>query len=232
MANIMITGIGSGLGKALTQFYLERGNRVLALGHHRPGELSRHAGLDFLYCDLHRLERIETTVKELVSTTERLDLVILNAGILWQIQDMADTPLHEIESVMCINVWANKVLLDALIASRIPVEQIVGISSGAAINCNRGWNAYSLSKAALNTLLKLYAREMEGTHITALAPGIIWTPMLEKVIDETDKIKFPSIQRIEEATKMSPEEAARLLDATFPKLKQYESGVFLDVRNL
>ncbi len=232
MANILITGIGSGLGKALAQFYLDQGDRVLALGRRLPPDLSHHPGLDFMPCDLRRLESIETSVRELISPVERLDLVILNAGVLGQIRDMRDTPLYEMEAVMTVNVWANKILLDALIASEVEVEQIVGISSGAAVNCNRGWNAYSLSKAALNTLLKLYAREMENTHVTSLAPGIIWTPMLQQVIDESDKTRYPSIRRIEEAPKMPPEEAARLLAATFPRLKQYGSGEFLDVRTL
>ena len=232
MENILITGIGSGLGKALANLYLERGTRVLALGRHLPTEFANHDNLHFLSCDLRQLEHIEGKVKDLVSATGQIDLVILNAGILGKIKDMSDTPLFEIESVMTVNVWANKILLDALIESGTAIGQIVGISSGAAVNCNRGWNAYSFSKSALNALLKLYAREMEGTHITSLAPGIIWTPMLQKVLDETDKIKYPSVQRIEEARKLSPEEAARLLDATFAKLKQYESGSFLDVRTL
>ncbi len=54
----------------------------------------------------------------------------------------------------------------------------------------------------------------------------------DKTIDETDKDEYPSVHRIEDARKMSPKEAASLLDASFSKLMRYESGSFLDVRNL
>lgn len=232
MEKILITGIGSGLGLALAEHYLKQGAEVFALGRHRPDVLRNHGNLHFIFCDLQRLETIDATLRNLLSGTETLDRVILNAGVLGQIKDMTETPLYEIETVMTINVWANKVLLDTFIDLDLDINQIVGISSGAAVNCNRGWNAYSLSKGALNNLLKLYAREMESTHLTALAPGIIWTPMLAKVIATTDKEKYPSVLRIEKAEKLSPQEAAHLLASTFPQLKKFESGAFVDLRNL
>ncbi len=232
MANLLITGIGSGLGKALAAHYLNQGDRVFALSRHLPDDLAGQAQLHFQPCDLQQLEAIDPAVRKLLDGVERLDLVILNAGVLGAIKDMTETPLYEIDQVMTVNVWANKVLLDTLIDLGLAVDQVVGISSGAAVNCNRGWNAYSLSKASLNVLLKLYAREMDNTHLTALAPGIIWTPMLAKVVETVDTEKYPSVRRIQQVEKMSPEEAARLLAATFPRLREYESGSFLDVRTL
>ena len=226
---LFITGIGSGLGKALAEEALKRGYEVYALSRRLPGDLS--GKVRFKGCDLLELERIHPAVVELLSGADSLDLVILNAGVLGRFGDMHEVPLYEIEKVMDINVWANKVIIDALIDLNIPIRQIVGISSGAAVNCNRGWNAYSISKAALNCLLKLYAREMEKTHITALAPGLVLTPMLEEVMRQ-DERKFPSIKRIKESPKRTPEEAAKLLFDTFPRLLEFESGSFVDVRKI
>ena len=48
---------------------------------------------------------------------------------------------------MELNVWANKELIDTL-ALHAKVKQIVGISSGAAINGSKGWGSYSLSKSS------------------------------------------------------------------------------------
>ncbi len=232
MANLLITGVGSGLGEALARRYLDKGDHVFALGRHLPETLEGHPRLHFQRCDLRRLEAVDPAARKLLGGVDRLDLVVLNAGILRAIRDMTETPLYEIDEAMAVNVWANKVLIDTLIDLQLDIAQIVGISSGAAVNCNRGWNAYSLSKAALNALLKLYAREMLGTHITALAPGIIHTPMLEQVVRTTDTDKYPSVKRIQETEKMTPDQAAHLLEETFPRLRAYESGAFLDVRNL
>ena len=76
---------------------------------------------------------------------------------------------------MKINVWSNKVICDWLLKSIPEIYQIVFMSSGAAVNGNRGWGSYSLSKATLNMLAKLYAAEAKQTHFSALAPGLVDT---------------------------------------------------------
>ena len=102
------------------------------------------------------------------------DIVILNAGILGEIRILNHTNLTEIKDVMELNVWANKEIIDA-ISSYASAKQIIGISSGAAVNGTKGWGAYSLSKSTLNMLLKVYANELPQIHFSALAPGIIKT---------------------------------------------------------
>ena len=132
---------------------------------------------------------------------------------------------------MDVNVWANKELIDTLNAHS-QVKQIVGISSGAAVNGSKGWGTYSLSKAGLNMLLKVYAKELPEIHFTALAPGVIDTPMVQYIIDEVDDEIYPSAKRLKEGHIQTPQEAAQHLIKTFPKLLEYESGSFLDVRTM
>jgi len=112
------------------------------------------------------------------------------------------------------------------------VKQIIGISSGAAINGSKGWGAYSLSKAGLNMLLSVYAKELPEIHFTALAPGVIHTPMVQYVIDEVNDEIYPSAKQLKEGDIQTPQKAAKHLIATFPKLLAYESGSFLDVRTM
>lgn len=225
---LFITGVGSGLGKALAEEGLRRGYEVYALGRLLPEELK---GVRFEVCDLLELDGVQGAVTRLLSGVDSLDLVILNAGVLGRFGDVHEVPLHEMKRVMDVNLWANKLIMDTLIDLRIRVRQVVGISSGAALSCERGWNAYSISKATFNCLLKLYAREMEGTHIIALAPGLVLTPMLEEVMRQ-DEERFPSVKRIKESPKRTPEEASKLLFDLFPRLIQFESGSFLDVRRI
>ncbi len=224
-----ITGIGSGLGKALVSEAIERGYEVYALSRRLPEEL--RGKVNFVRCDLEELENVKTAVYSLLGNLNRIDIVILNAGILGKFGDMRDVSLQEMNRVMNVNLWANKLILDSLMELGVEINQIVGISSGAAVNCNRGWNAYSISKASFNCLLKLYSREMDKTHITALAPGLVLTPMLEEVMAQDDTL-YTSIKRIRESSKRTPEEAARLLFDIFPKLLSFESGSFLDVRKI
>ena len=229
-APVLITGISSGLGNALAETYLENGTPVYGLGRRR-GSLD-HPDLHFAQTDLLAPEQLSQKLHTLLETRPTPELVILNAGILGEINDLQETPLYALKEIMDVNVWANKVIIDTLTAlNRLP-KQIVAISSGAAINGHRGWGGYSLSKAALNMLIRLYAGELPHVHCTALAPGVISTPMVAHILTHADPKKYPSATRLKEAPKRTPKEAARLLLATFPKLLSFPSGEFLDIRTL
>ncbi|MCF6201291.1 MAG: SDR family NAD(P)-dependent oxidoreductase [Hydrogenimonas sp.] len=231
MRNIFITGINSGIGKALTETLLKEDVKIYAVGKSPKAKIVDNR-VKYAQLDLSATEKIESVLMKVLKGVKSLDLCILNAGVLGEIKELKDTNLREIESVMSINVWANKVIIDTLIDLNIEIEQIVGISSGAAVNGNKGWGAYSLSKAALNMLLKLYSNEMPNTHITALAPGVVDTPMVRHIVEDVDSAKFPSAARLKSGPIMEPSSAAlRLLEA-FKKAKEYESGSFLDVRSM
>ena len=226
---IFITGIGSGLGEALARLYAEAGEEVYAVSRFLPKSLEGFANLHFAPLNLHSLEKITPVVEELLGDAE-LDLAILNAGILGELKDMSDTSIHEIETIMNLNVYANKVLLDIL--KQRTVKQVVAISSGASISGARGWNAYSLSKAALNMLVRLYAAEMPNTHLTALAPGLIETPMMEYILTHADRRKFPVVERLANSKRLDPMDAAVLLSDNFSKLLEYPSGEYVDIRKI
>ena len=227
----LITGTNSGIGKALAEAYLQRGWRIYGLGSRKESAIE-HENFRYLSLDLRATERIAPSLAEYLRGVEKLELVILNAGVLGEIRDMAETPLYAVEEVMSVNVWANKAILDTLNERKIAVAQVVGISSGAAVNANKGWGAYSLSKASLNMLLKLYSREMPETHITALAPGVVDTPMVRHITEEVDERRYPSAARLKNGPIQAPEEAAKRLMEAFEKVKKYESGSFLDVRTM
>ena len=230
MKNILITGVSSGLGQALAIEYLENGDAVYAIGKTIPHKLDHYPHFFFFPYDLSETFMIQSTLKEFLQNRS-FDIVILNAGVLGDIQPLSQTDLTDLKDVMDINLWANKELIDTL-HKYAQVKQIVGISSGASVNGSKGWGAYSLSKGAFNMLLKVYAKEMPETHFTALAPGVIHTPMVQHILKNVNDEVYPSAKRLKEGEIRSPEKAAKLLIDTFPKLLAYESGSFLDVRKM
>jgi len=234
--NILITGTSSGIGKALTNHYLEKGERVLGISRRNVPELSARGDYKHLQLDLYDFNAIKEKFPEFIKGISEFHLVILNAGILPPIADMKDTSIETIKNVMDVNVWSNKLLLDKLINESNHVKQVVAISSGASVNGHRGWNVYSISKAALNMFTLLYARENPGTHFTALAPGIIDTNMQEYIAGLKQDERFPSIDRLQSARgteKMpSPEHGAGILAKSFETIKSHESGSFVDIREL
>ncbi len=230
--NILMTGNSSGLGHGLSQVYMERGWQVFGCsrrGCGLPGVRDQRVDLTDFDC----LPRVLAT---LLADVDRLDLVILNAGILGEIKPMRETSLNELRTIMDINVWANKVVLDWLLDSSVLVDQIVMISSGAAVLGNKGWGGYALSKATLNMLAKLYSHEFTDSHISAIAPGLIDSAMMDYLCVEPDPAEYPALARIRQArgsdVMPKPREAAERLAKVIQKLLEFDSGSFIDIRQL
>ena len=134
-------------------------------------------------------------------------------------------------------MWANKHLLDELLSGQRVVKQVVAISSGASVNGNRGWGAYAMSKAALNMLILLFAREHEDVHFTSLAPGLVDTPMVQYLCALPDDAKFLSLENIrgKQGTESMPKPAAlapRLAQAIAQLPAKYDSGAYCDIRDM
>jgi benzil reductase ((S)-benzoin forming) len=234
---VLITGASSGIGLELARALLARGDRVLAL-QRRASQLAASSRFSEVSCDLGEHASITACVGALLEGVTRLDLVVLNAAVASRIADLADTSLADIQRVMDINTWANKLLLDAVFARGIRVDQVVGISSGAAHGGSRGWNGYALSKACFVTLLALYAAERPATHFSSLAPGIVQTRMQDDLNEATreDLEKFPALARLVAArgtpNMPMPEVAApRLLEA-FERARGAASGAFVSLTSL
>jgi len=232
---VLITGVSSGLGHGLAQVFLERGAEVRGCSRRAPEDLIGR-GLIFAEVDLGDPDAGASAFERLLEDAGSLDLAVLNAGKLGQIRDMRDTPLEDLRETMEINVWANKWILDAIFARMSRVGQVVAISSGAARSGSRGWNGYSISKAALNMFVQVYAGERPETHFTSLAPGLVDTAMQEYLTNLPEDDRFPPLKRLKEAkgTHAMPdaEACARHLAGIFPKLRHYASGAFVDVRDM
>lgn len=227
-----ISGTSSGLGHGLAKYLAQ--HEWTVHGCSRRG--CQLPGVHDIRCDLTNYTALPDVLSRLLGDVPQLDLVVLNAGILGEIRDIATTPMADMKQVMEINVWANKAILDWLYASGKPVHQVVMISSGAAILGNKGWGGYALSKAALNMLAKLYAHELPTTHISALAPGIIDTPMMDHLCEEADAVAFPALERLREArgTDVMPDPlgAAIKIVSVLPALRERPSGSFVDIREI
>jgi len=234
--NVLITGTHTGLGNGLARFYLkDEQNTVYGISRNNDRELV-YPNFHFHARDLSKLDEIKTKIPRFLKGVRELDLVILNAGVLNEVKDLADTPVEEIRNTMDINVWANKVLIDTLYSIPIKIRQIIAISSGASVSGSRGWNAYALSKATLNMLIRLYAGEQKGTHFCALAPGLIDTAMQDYVYNLPETDKYPVVKKLKAARGTDqmpdPDKAAAIVAKAIEKAGKLESGSFADVRKL
>jgi benzil reductase ((S)-benzoin forming) len=233
--SVLITGVSSGLGYGLAKIYLERGATVYGCSRRAPQGLI-DAGLVHASIDLADQRTGAVSLEKLIREVEAFELVILNAGRLGQIRDMKDTPLSDLRTTMEVNVWANKWILDTIFEGDREVGQVIGLSSGASQSGSRGWNGYSVSKAALNMLITLYAGEQLQTHFTAFAPGLVDTAMQDYLtsLPADDRYEPLEILKAAKGTDAMPDGetcARRLIDA-FPQLLERPSGGYADIRKL
>jgi len=226
--NILITGCSSGLGLALTNLYLEKGFTVYGISRNKPN--IENNNFIFKSCDLSNIPLIKKELSTFLTEIKTFDLVYLNAGMLGEIKASVDISIDELKEVYELNVYANKEILDIL--SLMKVKTVIAISSGASKNGSKGWASYSLSKAGVNMLINLYSKEMTNTKLFAIAPGVIETPMTDYIRFEIDDEIYTSAKRLKEGEIQTACDAALRLDNTIDKLNGFESGSFLDVRNI
>ncbi len=226
--DFFITGTSRGLGLGLTRAFLKQGRKGIGLSRN-PAPLD-HPGYQHIQADLSAYENISSYLQPVFLGCSRLQILVLNAALITPLHTAPETTHEEFAQLMDINVWANKALLDAFISAAIEVKQVVLISSGVAVHPLRGQAAYCLSKAALNMLAQLYAEEMPDTHVCALAPGVIDTPMQAQLSHKIDP-RFPATIQLSKlrGTATMPDEntAGKKLAALLPLLPaKIETGGF------
>ena len=229
--SVLITGVSSGIGHGLAEAYLRQGTRVYGLSRREPGDLLNQSEFHFRQVDLCDHEATSRTLAAMLNDVRQLDTVVLNAGVLTTFGDMSQRSLSELKDAMEINVWANKTVLDSAFEAVDGIDQVVAMSSGAAVSGNRGWNGYSISKAALNMLIQLYSRERPDTHFFSLAPGLVDTAMQEYLCGLPTDQRYPALEtmRAKRGTEEmpTPEMLADRLIAAFARIRaEGESGGF------
>ena len=226
--NILITGCSSGLGLALTNYYLQKGFKVYGISRNKP-EIQNQNFIHISF-DLSKISEIKTSLTTILKEIKNLDLVFLNAGMLGKIKILQELSIEEMQEVYSLNVYANKELLDILM--QIDVKNIFIISSGASKTGYKGWGSYSLSKAGVNMLVNLYSNEMFNTKIIALAPGVIKTPMTDYIRFELDENIFTSAKKLNEGLVQTAFETAIKIDAFINRIDEFETGSYVDIRQI
>lgn len=194
----VITGAGSGIGRATATRFANEGARLVLADLNEEG---LQQTLSLIEAQGHEAVikktdvAVEAEVKELIELAlrshSRIDIVCNIAGITGVIAALEEQDREDWHRVLEVNLMA-AVYSTKYVARHMQERRsgaIVNVASVAGIRSGAGGNAYSASKAALINFTKTAACDLGGfqVRVNAVCPGLIETGMTRPVFDYARK---------------------------------------------
>lgn len=190
----IITGGGSGIGRAAATVFAREGARLIIAdvaeqGGRETVEMIHAKGgeAQFIRCDVAKAADVEALIASAVKAYGRLDCAFNNAGIGGKQRKTADYDEEEWDRIMAVNlkgVWlCMRAEIRQFLAQASP-GAIVNTASAAGLIASHSMPAYTAAKHGVVGLTKCAAIEYArtGIRINDVCPGIIDTPLVADMI--------------------------------------------------
>eukprot|EP01132_Coremiostelium_polycephalum_P009492 gene9492-11643_t len=186
---VLVTGAGSGIGRAAATLFAERGARVFAADLNTTGleETRDHAAgasgrVEIVRVDVASEDEIKAFLARIERDAGRLDAAFNNAGITGGTHRIEEYPTDDFDKVLTVNL--RSVFLgmkyELPLMAKTGAGAITNTASVAALTGPGGMSAYAASKHGVHGLTRVAAMENASRNIrvNALAPGWTETPMV------------------------------------------------------
>lgn len=176
----IVTGGGKGVGRGITQRFLDAGAAVVICGRRPPETLPRGGGGEavFVGADVREIEQIDAVVASTTERFGRLDILVNNAGGA-PAADAATASPRFSESILRLNLLAPlnfSQRANAVMQRQDTGGAIINITSVSALRPSPGTAAYAAAKAGLISLTQTLAVEWAPkVRVNAVAAGMIRT---------------------------------------------------------
>jgi NAD(P)-dependent dehydrogenase (short-subunit alcohol dehydrogenase family) len=244
----LVTGAGTGIGRATAELLAERGARVAGLAR-TPEDVSetinrivQRGGEGMpLVADVSKPDDVERAIRAVTDRWQRLDIVVANAGINGVWAALEDIAPDEWDKTLAINLRGSFLTIKYSIPWLKRAGGSVAIVSsvnGTRMFSNTGATAYACSKAGQVVLAKMAALELarHQIRVNAICPGSIKTQIEESTtqrdLDEIrPKVDFPEGSvPLTQGEPGSPRDVAELVAFLASSEARHISGteVFID----
>ena len=190
----VVTGAGSGNGRAIALEYSKEGATVVVLNRTKEkGEetldlIMKQGGEGIaLQCDVGNIEKLKETMDSVIEKYGRIDILVNNAGVFDGQNNYETTSEEDFDRVININLksvfMASKFVIPKMVENKAGV--IINISSVAGTRGGLASPAYTASKYGVigltGDLAKKYAKD--GIRAIAICPGMIKTNMTKDLLE-------------------------------------------------
>lgn len=205
----VVTGASRGIGRAAALALAKEGAHIIALARTQGGleELDdeiRALGSEatLVPVDMKDFDAMDRLGAAIFERWKKLDILLGNAGILGKLTPLPHLDPKVWDDAMAVNVTANYRLIRSLdpLLRASDAGRVVLVTSGLAYKCFPYWGAYSISKAALEAMMKTYAGECATTNVrvNCFSPGPTRTRMRATAMPGEDPMSIPSAEEVAE----------------------------------
>ncbi len=218
---VVVTGAGSGMGRAMVKEFVARGAHVAALGRHLENttqtiNLANAGDRAVAYkADVTNESEVSGTIDAIIKKWGRIDVLCNNAGVLDTYKPGHEVSLKEWNDVMAINATGpfltSKYVIPHMLAQG--KGSIINIASTASFSAAGGGCAYTASKHAVLGLTRQLCFEYgpKGIRVNAICPGATATPMaIPQNKTETSPDMEAAIAKVPARRWCQPEEIAKM----------------------
>jgi NAD(P)-dependent dehydrogenase (short-subunit alcohol dehydrogenase family) len=235
---VIVTGGGSGIGRAAALSFAEQGAKVVITGRH-AAPLEETAGLHSnimgMVSDVAAPDDAARAVAKAVDTWGRLDVLVNNAGA-GAIQALAGVTAEQITKIFAVNVVGPSLLAAAALPYLSAGKgTIINVSSTFGHKPAAGLSHYAASKAALEHLTRCWALELAIHHIrvNAVAAGPTesgaLTGMMGLSLREAAVIKEQERELIPLKRRGNPDDVARWIVQLADPASEWVTGQVIAV---
>ena len=185
----IITGAGSGIGRAAAFRFAHDGASVVLVGRREKElssveqEIAKTGGEAYVVpTDISDESAVNVLIRRVLERFGRLDFAFNNAGVLGSLKPIVELSSNDFDTIMATNLRGVWLMLRAEIRAMLNGGRpgaIVNTSSFVAGAASVGTSVYAASKAALDSMIRALALEVgaAGIRINNVAPGLIRTPI-------------------------------------------------------
>jgi len=183
----VVTGGGSGIGKAMAKRFKEEGLEVV-IGDISGEEVAEELDCDFVECDVSDPDQVKDLVDYAVEEFGRLDIMVNNAGIGSK-ASIEDMEIENYQSLRSIDL--DGVVYGCKFAAPHLKETegcIINTASIYGLLGDAGATAYNTAKGGVVNLTRSVANDLaeDNVRVNSICPGFVKTAMTEKALEEEE----------------------------------------------